>query len=157
MNILEFPNQTFTQFKQLEHDYIGYQSLTDVPKIFNGEEELKSYSSFDNKTNPEIIEEIRNNPSVYARSQLHGILLKREGPNYEINNLTVKEHLQHLYHKAGCMRHWATVRFTSSLLHHTVDSISPFITAVLVHGKQVCNFLKINLKIHKKFYSSQLV
>jgi len=42
-----------------------------------------------------------------------------------------------LYHQAGCLRHWAAVRYVSSLLHHTVDSISPFITAVLVHGKQV--------------------
>lgn len=45
--------------------------------------------------------------------------------------------LKGIYHRAGCLRHWAAVRYVSSLLHHTVDSISPFITAVLVHGKQV--------------------
>lgn len=45
--------------------------------------------------------------------------------------------MQNLYHKAGCLRHWAAVRYTSSTLHHNVDSISPFITAVLVHGKQL--------------------
>lgn len=42
MNTLDFPHQDFTQFKQLEHDYIGYQSLTDVPRVINCREELKS-------------------------------------------------------------------------------------------------------------------
>lgn len=66
-----------------------------------------------------------------------GILLKREGANFKIKNETVEQYLHSYYHQAGCVRHWAAVRYTSSLLHHNVDSISPFITAVLVHGKQV--------------------
>jgi phosphorylase kinase alpha/beta subunit len=33
-----------TQFKQLEHDYIGYQSLTDVPKALAYEDEIKDLS-----------------------------------------------------------------------------------------------------------------
>lgn len=33
-----------TQFRQLEHDYIGYQSLTDVPRALSYSEELKEYS-----------------------------------------------------------------------------------------------------------------
>ena len=32
------------QFKQLEHDYIGYQSLTDVPKALTYSENIKDYS-----------------------------------------------------------------------------------------------------------------
>ncbi len=32
------------QFKQLEHDYIGYQSLTDVPKALSYEEDVTDYS-----------------------------------------------------------------------------------------------------------------
>lgn len=32
------------QFKQLEHDYIGYQSLTDVPKALSYNENIKDYS-----------------------------------------------------------------------------------------------------------------
>lgn len=83
------------------------------------------------------MDEIKHNENIYARCQLYGILLKREGSNFKIGNATIGEYLHQLYHQAGCMRHWAAVRYTSSLLHHTVDSISPFITAVLVHGKQV--------------------
>lgn len=33
-----------TQFKQLQHDYIGYQSLTDVPKAIAYSESVKDYS-----------------------------------------------------------------------------------------------------------------
>jgi len=33
-----------TQFKQLQHDYIGYQSLTDVPKAIAYSENFKDYS-----------------------------------------------------------------------------------------------------------------
>lgn len=74
---------------------------------------------------------------MFVRCQLMGILQKREGNNFKVNNETVEQYLHGYYHQAGCVRHWAAVRYTSSLLHHNVDSISPFITAVLVHGKQV--------------------
>lgn len=74
---------------------------------------------------------------MFIRCQLFGILMKREGPNFKVDNTTVETNLQNLYYQAGSVRHWAAVRYTSSLLHHNVDSISPFITAVLVHGKQV--------------------
>jgi phosphorylase kinase alpha/beta subunit len=137
MNVLDQPNDTFVQFKQLQHDYIGYQSLTDVPRVLNYHDELKDYSHFKKKSTQEIIEAVTHMESLYARCQLFGILLKREGATFEVFEHTVEDHLHHLYHQAGCLRHWAAVRYTSSMLSHNVDSISPFITAVLVHGKQV--------------------
>lgn len=33
-----------TPFKQLQHDYIGYQSLTDVPRALTYSEDIKDYS-----------------------------------------------------------------------------------------------------------------
>nr|CAI5845347.1 unnamed protein product [Callosobruchus analis] len=137
MNLLDESNEDYPHFKQLEHDYIGYQSLTDVPRILNFQDELKDYSHYSSKTTNEIVEAVMHIESIYAKCQLLGILLKREGRTYKVQSNTVEEHLQSLYHKAGCLRHWAAVRYTSSLLHHHVDSISPFITAVLVHGKQL--------------------
>lgn len=85
--------------------------------------------------------------SLYARCQLYGIIIKREGHQFRIDDTSVESHLLDLYHQAGCKRHWAAVRYASSLLHHNVDSISPFITAVLVHGKQVSNIKNYNLFI----------
>lgn len=42
MNVLDQPVDTFQHFKQLEHDYIGYQSLTDVPRMVNYNERLQN-------------------------------------------------------------------------------------------------------------------
>lgn len=138
MNALDIPEIQFSSFTQMEHDYIGYQSLTDVPKALQYAQENKNYfDEYRNKNNNEIIEKIKSLENIYARCQLFGILLKREGPQFEILENRVDKHLQNLYHQAGGLRYWAAVRYASSLLNHTVDSISPFITAVLVHGKQL--------------------
>jgi len=52
-------------------------------------------------------------------------------------HFSVRDNLRALYQQAGSLRFWMGVRYCSSLLNHTVDSISPFITGVLVKGKQV--------------------
>ncbi|CAH1131091.1 unnamed protein product [Ceutorhynchus assimilis] len=137
MNALEDTTENFSHFQQLEHDYIGYQSLTDVPRALHYNDELQDFSEFKTKSTNEIIETLRNQESLYARAQLYGFLLKKEGKHFMVNDRSIEECLSSLYHQAGCLRHWAAVRYVSSLLHHTVDSISPFITAVLVHGKQL--------------------
>ncbi|KAK9752586.1 Phosphorylase b kinase C-terminal domain [Popillia japonica] len=137
MNTLDLPEQTFSQFKQVEHDYIGYQSLTDVPKTIDCEEVLQNCIEHKNKSTKDIIALLRQTDNIYINCQLYGFILNKEGASYEINDISVEDHIHKLYHLAGSRRNWATVRYASSLLHHNVDSISPFITAVLVHGKQL--------------------
>ncbi|XP_058795642.1 probable phosphorylase b kinase regulatory subunit beta [Phymastichus coffea] len=126
-----------TQFKQLEHDYIGYQSLTDVPKALSYNEDIKDLSNFKSESTANIINAIRSVNDLYAKCQLYGILIQREGPNYEINGSKLSDIFTSLYQKAGSLRYWMAVRYCSSILNHTVDSISPFITGVLVKGKQI--------------------
>lgn len=137
MNTVDTSEMIFEQFKQLEHEYIGYQSLTDVPRSLNYSEDSMSYQHLETKPIWEVIDAIRGSGALHARCQLFGILLKREGPNYDVNGLTVAEHLRSLYQQACALHYWIAVRYCSSLLHHTVDSISPFITTVLVNGKQL--------------------
>jgi hypothetical protein len=43
MNTVDTSEVTFQQFRQLEHEYIGYQSLTDVPRALQYTEEPKTY------------------------------------------------------------------------------------------------------------------
>jgi len=43
MNTVDTSEVTFQQFRQMEHDYIGYQSLTDVPRALQYTEEPKTY------------------------------------------------------------------------------------------------------------------
>ncbi|XP_073941999.1 probable phosphorylase b kinase regulatory subunit beta [Choristoneura fumiferana] len=133
----EFPSEMFTQFKQLEHEYIGYQSLTDVPRTLTYREENLYFDSYNNRSTPDVVAALRGTDNIFAQSQLWGILKEREGPMYEVNGTTALDALKSLYHSAGVLRHWRAVRYCSSLLSHTVDSISPFITTVLVNGKQL--------------------
>ncbi|XP_065164610.1 probable phosphorylase b kinase regulatory subunit beta isoform X2 [Atheta coriaria] len=138
-NILDvdFSEESAHQFKQLEHDYIGYQSLTDIHTVSHCNEELLDYSHFAKKPTCDIIAELQKTTNIYIQCQLYGFLLKNESKLYKVGDATVEERLQQIYYQAGCVKHWAAVRYTSSLLRHNVYSISPFITAVLVHGKQL--------------------
>ena len=51
--------------------------------------------------------------------------------------MTVQDAITELYYKSGILRYWRGVRYCSSLLRKLVDSISPFITTILVNGKQI--------------------
>lgn len=43
MNTVDTSEMTFQQFRQLEHEYIGYQSLTDVPRALQYTEDPKTF------------------------------------------------------------------------------------------------------------------
>jgi len=44
--------------------------------------------ALENKPLPELLDTLRSTEGVFARCQLYGILLKREGLKYEFNGLT---------------------------------------------------------------------
>lgn len=134
---LELPESCEKAFSQIHHEYIGYQSLTDVPKAQTYTEEKITCEKYMNRSTPDIINAIGATDSIYCQCQLWGILLNRHGEQYEVHGSTVHEELTALYHRSGSLRYWRAVRYCSSLLHHIVDSISPFITTVLVNGKQL--------------------
>lgn len=85
----------------------------------------------------EIIQRLRETDSIFCLCQLWGVLYNREGPQFEVNDISASQALIQLYHRAGSLRYWRAVRYCSSILHHIVDSISPFITTVLVNGKEL--------------------
>ena len=45
--------------------------------------------------------------------------------------------LEEMNKTAGMLRYWSAVRYSSSLLHQMIDSISPYVTQILVNGKRV--------------------
>lgn len=85
----------------------------------------------------DLIEDFRNTSELRTRCYLLGAMLRRENKHYEVCGISIGDHIKNLYFQAGIRHCWDVVRQCSSLLNHTVDSISPFITAVLVNGKQV--------------------
>ncbi|XP_063702613.1 probable phosphorylase b kinase regulatory subunit beta isoform X1 [Culicoides brevitarsis] len=133
----ELPETCEPAFTQIHHEYIGYQSLTDVPRALPYTEQKISFADYAHRPMHEICAILRETDSVFTHCQLLGIVLNREGPNYEINGTSVHSLLTSLYYRAGTLRYWRGVRYCSSLLRHIVDSISPFITTVLVNGKQI--------------------
>lgn len=137
MSQSDLPDPSETSFAQIHHDYIGYQSLTDVPRAQSYREKKISAMEYQTKSTPDIVEGLRNTESIFLKCQLLGMILHREGANYEIAGDSVHVKLTELYYRAGTLRYWRAVRYCSSLLRHIVDSISPFITTVLVNGKQI--------------------
>ncbi|XP_029835256.2 probable phosphorylase b kinase regulatory subunit beta isoform X1 [Ixodes scapularis] len=127
----------FEAFQQLEHTNTGYQSLTDVPKAIAYSEPSYDYSSFYSKPNNEIIEALSHVDTLHGQSQLLGILWHRVSPNFTIDGVMLKDRLEKLTRQAGALKHWAVVRHCSSILGKVVDSLSPYITAILVNGKQI--------------------
>ncbi|CAH2067131.1 unnamed protein product, partial [Iphiclides podalirius] len=110
----EFPSEMFTQFRQLEHEYIGYQSLTDVPRTLTYREPALSCEEHRHRPTHEVVAALRATDNIFAQCQLWGILLEREGPMYEVNGRTALESLKEFVPQRG-----------------------PFITTVLVNGKQL--------------------
>ena len=129
-------------FRQLEHTIgIGYQSLTDIPKalVYNEPMDIDFRAMYEHRpTWPDIIDALKSCDTLHAQSQLLAILLIREGPNFCLpEEMTVRERLERLSRQAGALRHWSVVRYCASILRKLVDSISPYITSILVSGKQI--------------------
>jgi len=125
-----------TQNKNL---YAGYQSLTDIPKQQRIEEELRDFTSdFHNSPTHEIVDMIVSMNHVHGKLQLCGILLAREGCHFQIREKSVRQMIEELYKKAVGLRYWSALRYASSLLRKTVDSLTPYATAIIVNGKSLC-------------------
>ncbi|XP_076321382.1 putative phosphorylase b kinase regulatory subunit beta isoform X1 [Tachypleus tridentatus] len=127
----------FEAFQQLEHASIGYQSLTDIPKAIVYSEPTYNFDEYRNRQTSDILEALSHSDTLYGQSQLLGILWYREGPHFWMDGISIKERLEKLARQAGALRHWSVVRYCSSILGKLVDSISPYITSILVQGKQI--------------------
>lgn len=123
--------------RELKHQYAGYQSLTDIPKSKGMMEELRNVASdYEQTASWEIVDIMRSmTGNMYGYIQLCGILLRREGPNFQVDDVSVKDKLEELYKEAGHYRYWAALRYSSSLLQQMIDSISPYATQIIVNGK----------------------
>ena len=127
-------------FEQLQHASIGYQSLTDVPQAIAYSEDSADFKAFEQKDTPTIISTLKSVSSLRGRTQLLGMLLAREGLWGQVNGSTVGDHIRAVLHEASALRVWSAVRTCTALLSKEVESISPYITTILVYGKQVTNF-----------------
>lgn len=135
--------------------------------IYTEPTDVNYFELYRNKpTWPDIIDAFKHCDTLHAQSQLLGILWEREGPYFSFpDGFMVKDKLERLSRQAGTLRHWSVVRYCSSILKKIVESISPYITSVLVNGKQmtigqpdssesVIDHPLTPKEIHSLFYSS---
>lgn len=86
---------------------------------------------------PTIIELLQTCSDLSGQSQLLAILREREGPKFCIDDVTVEDRLEEVSQLACQSRNWAVVRYCSSVLKRSVESLSPWLTSILVNGKQI--------------------
>lgn len=82
--VSDLPDVCESSFSQIHHEYIGYQSLTDVPKAASYNENKISCADFHNRPISEVIAALYGTDSIFCKCQLYGIILQREGPHYEV-------------------------------------------------------------------------
>ncbi|XP_042207580.1 probable phosphorylase b kinase regulatory subunit beta isoform X3 [Homarus americanus] len=126
-----------TPFEQLQHASIGYQSLTDVPTAITYSEDSMSFKDMGLQPTPEVLSVLRSVSTLHGQTQLLGILLRREGRNFQVDGVSVQDRVCALLRQASSLRYWAGVRECNALLSKEVESISPYITTILVSGKQL--------------------
>lgn len=94
--VSDIPEACEDSFVQMHHDYIGYQSLTDVPKAAAYNESIISCSDFHARPISEIIAALKGTSSIFYQCQLFGIIIQREGPHYEVKFSHNRNNLQFL-------------------------------------------------------------
>ncbi|XP_037068061.1 probable phosphorylase b kinase regulatory subunit beta isoform X2 [Pollicipes pollicipes] len=124
-------------FKELANKTVGYQSLTDIPTaIAYKESEPLTIEELSKKSDGELRSLWGSITTLRGRSFILKLLMDRHGPDHQLDGLSVHQRLVQLNGEAGTLRCWAVLRYCSSLLGRVVDSISPYLTAILVSGKQ---------------------
>lgn len=121
----------------------------------------------DAPTWPTLVELLRasvSNVDPTGQSQLLAILNEREGPKFCVDEQSVEERLERLSQEACLARNWSVVRYCSAVLKRSVESLSPWLTSILVSGKQISlgtgtNERIINnpltpIEIHQLIYST---
>ncbi|MPC82432.1 Phosphorylase b kinase regulatory subunit beta [Portunus trituberculatus] len=92
----------------------------------------------------EVINVLRSVSTLHGQTQLLGILLRREGPDYQIDGhpginwleVLVAVRLERLLKEVSVCHFWGAMRLAAALLKKTYPSVM-HMTAILVQGCQV--------------------
>jgi len=86
---------------------------------------------------PTLVELLRTCSDLNGQSQLLSILWEREGAKYCVDDISIEDRLEQVSEQACESRNWAVVRYCSAVLKRSVESLSPWLTSILVNGKQI--------------------
>lgn len=89
MNQIDLKELNIQPFGQVHHDYIGYQSLTDVPKAIAYSEAEFDVTQFNhNKSTVDLIETLRCVEGLHVQAHILGLIQRRENPDFVVDNRT---------------------------------------------------------------------
>lgn len=89
MNQIDLKELNIQPFGQVHHDYIGYQSLTDVPKAIAYSEAEFDVTQFNrNKSTVDLVETLRCVEGLHVQAYILGIIQQRENPDFVVDNRT---------------------------------------------------------------------
>uniref|UniRef100_A0A8C5X2U7 Phosphorylase b kinase regulatory subunit n=1 Tax=Malurus cyaneus samueli TaxID=2593467 RepID=A0A8C5X2U7_9PASS len=129
-------------FKSLEeldlpkHSKVKRQSSTPNASELEQQPDV-NINDWKNKSTYEILQKLNDCNCLASQALLSSILLKREGPNFITKEGTVAEHIERIYRRAGSKKLWLVLRYSAAFAQKFSSSITPHITTLLVHGKQV--------------------
>ncbi|CAF0884251.1 unnamed protein product, partial [Brachionus calyciflorus] len=126
----------FLALKELESDNSQYKSLSEIPKAMNPIEDysikIEDYAKLNLN---ELINLLHSTTSRFVKALIMHELTNRFGMKLQIQDQTIEEMFNQLASDAANSQSWRTVRYCTSILHKTVDSLAPSITNILVRGK----------------------
>lgn len=129
-NLLEF-----MALKELETDNSQYKSLSDLPKsMATVETSTAKLEDFLKLNLNELIGSLHSTNSHFTKALIMHELINRFGMKLQIQEQTIEEMFAQLSADAASVQNWRTVRYCTSILHKTVDSLAPSITNILVRG-----------------------
>lgn len=131
----------FMALKELETDNYQYKSLSDLPKSMvsivgtseSGTPTAKLEDFLKLNLN-ELIGMLHSVQSLFTKALIMHELINRFGMKLQIQEHTIEEMFAQLAVDAAALQNWRTVRYCTSILHKTVDSLAPSITNILVRG-----------------------
>uniref|UniRef100_A0A452IV62 Phosphorylase b kinase regulatory subunit n=1 Tax=Gopherus agassizii TaxID=38772 RepID=A0A452IV62_9SAUR len=119
----------FKSFEELElpkHSKVKRQTST--PNVSELEQQPEvNINDWKIRSTYEILQKLHDCNCLASQAMLLSILLKREGPNFITKEGTISDHIERIYRRAGSKKLW----FVYNIF------VSPHITTLLVHGKQV--------------------
>ena len=126
----------FMTLKELETDNSQYKSLSDLPKLMSSyEENMAKPEDFVKLQLNELISLLPTSTNRCEKSLILHELYKRYGMKMQIEDQKLEALFAQLSCEAASVQDWKTVRFCTSIMNKTVDSLAPSITNILVRGK----------------------
>ena len=140
MNQVDLKDLNINAFGQVHHEYIGYQSLTDVPKVLAYSEAEYDFSHFMKESTQTIIKTLHSIEGLQGQAYLLGVLQGRQGANFIIDNKTSKTNWLYL-HSSPSVAKFLFFIFCNDMTNVNFESFSERYSIVQIFDRILLRFI----------------